>query len=161
MSFTTCFTQVRHILFSLLSSQSWCNYRGNYRCWNLTRNIFSLNVICHFLLSKNTAELDPLQMHDFQLVLSSFCSDYFFVSKVVIPFHNNGSDSGLVYSLPLKLLGSFDCSIFAICGFLALEVRFYKPLKRNYFDNMSCIQEQQQILLPYDICAIYWCFIEP
>ena len=91
-------------------------------------------------------------MHDFQLVLSSFCSDYFFVTKVVIPFHNNGSDSGLVYSLPLKLLGSFDCSIFAICGFLALEVRFYKQVKRNYFDNMSCIQEQfqQQILLPYD-----------
>ena len=97
-------------------------------------------------------------MHDFQLVLSSFCSDYFFVTKVVIPFHNNGSDSGLVYSLPLKLLGSVDCSIFAICGFLALEVRFYKQLERNYFDNMSCIQEQQQILLPYDSCAIYWCF---
>ena len=67
-----------------------------------------------------------------------------------IKFHNNGSDSGLVYSLQLKLLGSFDCSIFAICGFLALEVRFYKQVKRNYFDNMSCIQEQQQILLPYD-----------
>ena len=100
-------------------------------------------------------------MHDFQLVLSSFCADNFFASKIVIPFHNNGSNSGLVYSLPLKLFGSFDCSIVAICGFVALEVRFYKQLKRNYFDNMSCIQEQEQILLPYGSCAIYWCFIEP
>ena len=89
-------------------------------------------------------------MHDFQLVLSSFCADYFFASKIVIQFHNNGSDSGLVYSLQLKRFGSFDCSIFAICGFLALEVRCYKQVERNYFDNMSCIQEQQQILLPYD-----------
>lgn len=94
-------------------------------------------------------------MHDFQLVLSSFCADYFFASKIVIPFHNKGSNSGLVYSLPLKLFGPFDCSIVAIFGFVALEVRFYKQLKRNYFNNMSCIQEQQQILLPYGSCAIY------